>query len=87
VSFVVKRFFEIFVEQQQQEQQEQLPQRTNSSPEWYRNIAIIFFTIAAILAWAALLKHDWTYGAFAIITSLNAIMTTLKFITVRETGR
>ena len=69
-----------------QEQQEQ-PQRTNSSPQWYRNIALTFFMIAAILTWAAFLKHDWVYGAFAIITTLNAIMTTLKFITVRETGR
>ena len=43
--------------------------------------------IAAILTWAAIMKHDWVYGAVAIITALNAIMTTLKFITVRETGR
>jgi hypothetical protein len=68
-------------------EEKQQQQRTNSSPEWYRNIAIIFFTIAAIMTWAALRKHDWLYGAFAIITTLNAIMTTLKFITVRETGR
>jgi Na+/melibiose symporter-like transporter len=68
---------------QEQEQQ----QRINSSPQWYRNIAITFFMITAILTWAAFTKHDWVYGAFAIITGLNAIMTTLKFITVRETGR
>jgi len=74
---------EIFVEQEKEQQ----PQRTNSSPEWYRNIAIIFFTIAAILTWAAFRKHDWVYGSFAIITTLNAIMTTLKLITVRETGK
>lgn len=73
--------FESFVEQDQQQQ------RTNSSPQWYRNIALTFFMIAAILTWAAIMKHDWVYGAFAIITGLNAIMTTLKFITVRETGR
>jgi hypothetical protein len=72
------------VEQQDQEPQQQ---RTNSSPRWYRNIALIFFMIAAILTWAAITRHDWLYGAFAIITTLNAIMTTLKFITVRETGR
>jgi hypothetical protein len=68
-----------------QEQQEQ--RRANSSPRWYRNIALVFFMIAAILTWAAITRHDWLYGAFAIITTLNAIMTTLKFITVRETGR
>ena len=70
-----------------QQEQEQLPQRTNSSPQWYRNIALVFFMIAAILTWAAIARHDWIYGAFAIITTLNAIMTTLKFISVRETGR
>jgi hypothetical protein len=69
------------------QEQDQQQQRTNSSPQWYRNIALTFFMIAAILTWAAFLKHDWVYGAFAIITTLNAIMTTLKFITVRETGR
>ena len=58
--------------------------RTNASPEWYRNIAIIFFLLAAVLLWAALTRHDWLYWAFAGITFLNGIMTTLKFITVRE---
>ncbi|HET6936315.1 MAG TPA: hypothetical protein VFI72_15845 [Candidatus Angelobacter sp.] len=61
--------------------------RTSSSPEWYRNTAIIFFFIAAILVWAAIIRHDWVYWAFAGITTLNAIMTTLKFISVRESGR
>jgi len=70
-----------------QQEQDQQQQRTNSSPQWYRNIALTFFMIAAILTWAAIMKRDWVYGAFAIITALNAIMTTLKFITVRETGR
>ncbi len=70
-----------------QEQQDQQQQRANSSPRWYRNVALIFFMIAAVLTWAAITRHDWLYGAFAIITTLNAIMTTLKFITVRETGR
>jgi hypothetical protein len=69
------------------EKEQEQPQRANSSPQWYRNIAITFFMITAILTWAAFTKHDWVYGAFAIITGLNAIMTTLKFITVRETGR
>ncbi len=61
--------------------------RTNASPQWYRNIAIIFFTITAVLLWAAITRHDWVYWAFAGITFLNAIMTTLKFITVRESGK
>jgi len=62
----------------------QQQRRTNASPEWYRNIAIIFFLLAAVLLWAALTRHDWLYWAFAGITFLNGIMTTLKFITVRE---
>ncbi|HSM86809.1 MAG TPA: hypothetical protein VLT16_11680 [Candidatus Limnocylindrales bacterium] len=62
-------------------------QQRNSSPRFYRNTAIIFFSIAAVLVWAAITRHDWVYWAFAGITFLNAIMTTLKFITVRESGR
>ena len=65
------------------EQQE----KRNASPLWYRNSAIIFFAIAAVLLWAAITKHDWVYWAFAGIPFLNAIMTTLKFLTIRETGR
>lgn len=66
---------------------EQQQQRTGASPTWYRNTAIIFFVIAGALVWAGFTKHDWIYWAFAGITLLNAIMTTLKFIAVRETGR
>jgi hypothetical protein len=62
-------------------------QRRSASPVWYRNTAIIFFLIAGVLVWAAVTKHDWVYWAFAGITFFNAIMTTLKFLTVRETGR
>ena len=66
---------------------EQQQQRANASPIWYRNTAILFFTIAGALVWAGITKHDWIYWAFAGITLLNAVMTTLKFIAVRETGR
>jgi len=62
-------------------------QRKSASPLWYRNTAIIFFAIAAALVWAGITKHDWVYWAFAGITFLNALLTTLKFFTVRETGR
>lgn len=62
-------------------------EKRSASPLWYRNTAILFFTIAAILLWAAITKHDWVYWAFAGITFLNAIMTTLKFLTIRETER
>jgi hypothetical protein len=62
-------------------------QKRSASPEWYRNTAIVFFAIAGVLVWAGLTKHDWIYWAFAGITFLNAVMTTLKFLTVRETSR
>jgi hypothetical protein len=66
---------------------EEQQQRKSASPRWYRNSAILFFLIAAVLAWEGIRRHDWVYWAFAGITFLNAIMTTLKFLTVRETGR
>jgi hypothetical protein len=62
-------------------------QRAGASPQWYRNTAIIFFLIAAVLVWAAVTRHDWVYWAFAGITFLNAIMTTFKFIAVRDSGK
>ncbi len=67
------------------EQEQQKP--SVGSPEWYRNVAIVFFLIGGVLAWAWLKKHDWVYGAFAGITLLNALMTTLKFLSVRGTGQ
>lgn len=60
------------------------PQRT-TSPKFYRNAAILFFVIGCVLAWQAVARHDWVYGAFAGITFLNALMTTLKLISLRET--
>jgi membrane protein YdbS with pleckstrin-like domain len=55
------------------------------SPQWYRNVAIVFSAIAGVLLWAAITQHDWVYWAFAGITALNAIMTMFKFFQVRET--
>jgi hypothetical protein len=60
------------------------PQRS-TSPKFYRNAAILFFVIGCILVWQAVARHDWVYGAFAGITFLNALMTTLKLISLRET--
>ena len=58
---------------------------TASSPRFYRNAAILFFVIGCVLLWQAIGRHDWVYGAFAGITFLNALMTTLKLISLRET--
>jgi len=66
---------------------EQQTQRKGASPVWYRNTACIFFLIAGWLVFWGITKHDWIYWAFAGITALNAIMTTLKYLAVRETGR
>jgi len=62
-----------------------MDQRQNSSPRWYRNVAIIFSVIGLILVWAAITQHDWVYWAFAAITLLNAFLSGLKFLQVRET--
>jgi hypothetical protein len=66
---------------------EQQPQRAGASPTWYRNTAIIFFAIAGACVWAGFTRHDWFYWAFAIGSLMNAVMSSLKFMAVRETGR
>jgi hypothetical protein len=60
------------------------PQR-NSSPKFYKNAAILFYLLTFFLSWQAIVHRDWAYGAFAGITFLNAVMTTLKLISLRET--
>ena len=56
-----------------------------SSPAFYRNSAVLFFAIGAILVWAAIRQHDWIYWAFAAITILNGLMSVLKLKQLRET--
>ncbi|MGC2695382.1 MAG: hypothetical protein WA738_06280 [Candidatus Angelobacter sp.] len=63
---------------------EQQPQR-NASPKFYKNAAVVFFVLGFILIVAAVVRHDWVYGAFGGITLLNGLMTTLKIISLRET--
>jgi hypothetical protein len=60
-------------------------QQRSPSPKFYKNAAILFYVIGFILLWQAIVHRDWTYGAFAGITFLNAVMTTLKLISLRET--
>jgi len=71
VSFVVKGFM--------------MDQQRSTSPQFYKNAAILFFVIGCVLVWQAFARHDWVLGAFAGITFLNALMTTLKLISLRET--
>jgi hypothetical protein len=56
----------------------------SSSPQFYRNTAVLFFAIGGILLWAAITHRDWVYWAFAGITILNAIMSMMKFYQLRE---
>jgi hypothetical protein len=60
-------------------------QKRSTSPKFYRNAAILFLVIGCILLWQAIARRDWAYGAFAGITFLNALMTMLKIISLRET--
>ncbi len=60
-------------------------QQKGTSPKFYKNAAILFFVIGCVLVWQAIVHHDWVFGAFAGITFLNALMTTLKLISLRET--
>ena len=60
-------------------------QQRSTSPKFYKKAAILFFLIGCVLIWQAIVHHDWVFGAFAGITFLNALMTTLKLISLRET--
>jgi hypothetical protein len=60
-------------------------QQRSTSPKFYKNAAILFFVIGCMLVWQAIVRHDWVLGVFAGITFLNALMTMLKLISLRET--
>jgi hypothetical protein len=60
-----------------------LPQRP-SSPGFYKGMAIVFFLLGGIFIWVAMREHGWFYLAFAAITILNGLMSTLKFLAARE---
>ncbi len=59
------------------------PQRSRSG--FYKGVAILFFALGAVFIWAAIRQHSWYYGAMAIITVLNGLMSTLKSMAVRDT--
>jgi hypothetical protein len=56
------------------------------SPTFYRVVAVLFFAIGGVLIWYAITHHEWFYWAFAAVTLLNGLMSTLKSFVVRETG-
>jgi hypothetical protein len=45
---------------------------------FYKAMAIVFVLLGAVFAWAAIHQRSWFYGAFAIITIINALMSLLR---------
>jgi predicted RND superfamily exporter protein len=62
-----------------------MPQSQQSSPGFYKGMAILFFVLGGVFIWAAVHQHSWFYGAFGIITIVNGLMSTLKSLAARET--
>jgi len=54
------------------------------TPGFYKFMALVFLILAVVFIWAAIRQHSWFYGAFGIITVINALMSTLKSFAARE---
>jgi hypothetical protein len=61
------------------------PRKPN--PNFYKAMAIVFLAIGIALIWTAVVRHEWIFWAFGIMTILNAIMAGLKSLAPRETER
>ena len=61
------------------------PRRPN--PNFYKVMAFIFLVVGVALIWAAVVRHEWIFWAFGIITVINAIMAGLKSLVPKETRR
>jgi hypothetical protein len=61
------------------------PRKPN--PNFYKVMAVVFLMVGIALIWAAVVRHEWIFWAFGILTILNAIMSALKSLVPRETGR
>jgi hypothetical protein len=55
------------------------------SPTFYKGMAFVFFLLGGVFVWAAVRQHSWFYGAFAIITIINAFMSMLRSGAAGET--
>jgi surface polysaccharide O-acyltransferase-like enzyme len=55
----------------------------NNKPEFYRIVAFAFLVISGALFYAAATRHEWFFWAMAIITLINALLTVLKYLTIR----
>ncbi len=62
-------------------------QPSNPKPGFYKATAFVFLVVGVVLIWAAVVRHEWIFWAFGILTILNAIMSALKSLAPRETGR
>jgi hypothetical protein len=45
---------------------------------FYKTMALVFLLLGGVFTWAAVRQHSWFYGAFAIITVINAFMSLLR---------
>ena len=54
-------------------------------PGFYKAMALVFLAVGAGLIWQALVRHEWIFWAFGIMTILNAVMAGLKSLVPRET--
>jgi hypothetical protein len=64
-----------------------MTEQRKPNPNFYKAMAIVFLAVGAALIWAAVVRHEWIFWAFGIMTILNAIMAGLKSLVPRETGR
>jgi hypothetical protein len=53
------------------------PQQPGASG-FYKGMAVVFLLLGGVFVWAAISHHSWFYGAFAIITIINALMSMLR---------
>lgn len=66
---------------------ERMTEPRKPSPNFYKVLALVFLAIGVVLIWQALVRNEWLFWAFGIMTILNAIMSALKGLVPGETKR
>ena len=64
-----------------------MPEPRKPNPNFYKVMAVVFLVVGIVLIWAAVARQEWIFWVFGILTILNAIMSGLKSLVARETGR
>ena len=64
-----------------------MPEPRKPNPTFYKVMAVVFLVVGIVLIWAAVARQEWIFWVFGILTILNAIMSGLKSLVARETGR